>query len=63
MLNRLAIVTPPRCFAALWGSRRWQNGRRYAIASLAVPCGGGRAKSTMEAQRIERNRKTVSLAA
>jgi hypothetical protein len=34
MLNRLAIV--PRCFAALWGSRRWQNGLRSTIPSLAV---------------------------
>jgi hypothetical protein len=34
MLNRLAIVT--RRFAALWGSRHWQNGQRYTIPSLAV---------------------------
>jgi hypothetical protein len=34
MLNRLAIV--PRCFAALWDSRRWQNGQRSTIPSLAV---------------------------
>jgi hypothetical protein len=35
MLSRLAIVTPRR-FAALWGSRHWQNGQPYIIPSLAV---------------------------